>query len=108
MTLEFCPYCDKETENREERCWSCLRPREMLGVDLSGTESVRNPNKPDTIEEMMDRQFVPDTIEVPAQWLKKLIKLADTEYERYQYMLGYRTETKPSFLQHIDLIREKL
>jgi len=53
-----------------------------------------------TTEEMMDRQFVPDTIEVPVEWLKKLIELVETDAMDITVSLD--------LLTHIDLIREKL
>ena len=51
--------------------------------------------------EMMDRQFVPDTIEVPVQWLKELVELFDRSCDD-------ELEAKMKMCDHINLIREKL
>lgn len=62
-----------------------------------------------TTEEMMDRQFVPDTIEVPVQWLKELVQLTIEFQNRMNSPRSAgRWTTLQKLYEHIDLIREKL
>jgi hypothetical protein len=59
--------------------------------------------------EMINRQFVPDTIEVPVQWLKELVLLTmQFQNQMNSPRQGGRWATLQKLYDHIDLIREKL